>query len=458
MKKINGLIVVCLLCFNLGQSVLAGAESIQPGDTDLISMSFFDIDIHNAVSMLSLLRRKNIVVSDKVESRVTLNMYNLPFDTALKTIAESVGLTMEESNGIYYIIPHDESNKFNLANRLDVRNYKIQYSEPDVAAEVLKKYLSHYGKITSLPNRKQIIIEDLPDYLDQVEKIIDKIDNEPKQIMIEAKILEIRLDHTETFGLDWTQVFRIKNGNGSIGTQGLDAISLGRGLIGTFSNPDITIGLDALKKRGRIRTLSTPKLLVLENHEAEVIIGQRLGYQDQISTANDITTANVEFLETGVILKVTPIVDNQGRILLEVHPEVSDGEIVNTLPNETTTEVHTKLLLEHGQSTVITGLLKNKLTESRNGIPILSSIPFIKHAFANKSFEDQHTETIVIITPHVIDRYKVPKTQQALQTIEDANNILMPRKQDLDKSLDKLRKYDIFKDPYSPFEAIQRNY
>ena len=95
--------------------------------------------------------------------------------------------------------------------------------------------------------------------------------------------------------------------------------------------------------RGRVRTLSTPTLLALEYEEPEVIVGDRLGFR-VTTTINQVTTESVEFLESGVILKLKAWVDREGRLLLQVHPEVSTGVIDDGIPNQTTAEVTTTLL------------------------------------------------------------------------------------------------------------------
>ena len=101
---------------------------------------------------------------------------------------------------------------------------------------------------------------------------------------------------------------------------------------------------------GRVRTLSTPKLLALEHEEAEVIIGDRIGYR-VTTTINQVTTESIEFLESGIILNVQPYVDRNGRIMMDIHPEVSTGTITNDgMPNQTTTEVTTQLLADDGQT------------------------------------------------------------------------------------------------------------
>ena len=159
--------------------------------------------------------------------------------------------------------------------------------------------------------------------------------------------------------------------------------------------------LNLLSEQGRVRTLSTPQLLALENQEASVIIGDRQGFR-VTTTINQVTTESIEFLESGVILRVTPWVDTAGRVMMDIHPEVSNGTIVDGIPSQTTTEVTTRLLVPSGRTVFIGGLMKRTLTERNQGVPGLKRMPVFGKLFSNNVTIGVDTETIVLITPHII--------------------------------------------------------
>ena len=260
--------------------------------------------------------------------------------------------------------------------------------------------MSSNGKITVLQERNLIVIEDNPQALVRMERLLAEIDKEPRQILIEAKILEITLDDNESWGIDWAHFFSSGDTSGSIELSGTASTDF-TGFIATLDRDDLMVVLNALSEKGRVRTLSTPKLLALENQEAEVIIGQRQGYR-VTTTINQVTTESVEFLESGVILNVTPSVDGQGRIIMAIHPEVSTGTIQQGIPDKSTTEVTTVLLAEDGQPIFIGGLIKNTIDYQRNGIPVLSGIPVMGRLFSNIEEKVNMTETVVLITPYLI--------------------------------------------------------
>ena len=307
---------------------------------------------------------------------------------------------VENRSGTYFVLVREEAGKDAPDINTRIRSFKVQYTDPELVAALLEKHLSRFGKITTLTGRKLIVAEDLPDFLDRLGGMLAEIDVQPRQILIEAKILEIALDADQTYGIDWTIPFRLEGGAGSFGQQALAPLNLA-GLFIEAVTPEFEAFLNALHSNGRVRTLSAPKLLVLENQEAEVVVGDRIGYK-VTTTINQVTTESIEFLESGVILKVKAAVDRSGRVLLDVHPEVSTGSVSAGIPSLTTTEVTTQLLADDGQKIFIGGLIKNSDSESRAGVPILRDIPLLGGLFSRTEQRSAATETIVLITPHVL--------------------------------------------------------
>ena len=204
--------------------------------------------------------------------------------------------------------------------------------------------------------------------------------------------------------------------------------------------------LDALRTRDRLRTLSTPKLLALEGQEAETIIGDRLGY-NVTTTIDNVTTTSTEFLESGVILRVKPSVDEQNRIFLDIHPEVSTGSVSDDgIPNQTTTEVTTTMLVESGQTVFIGGLIKRTSEQTREGVPVLGDIPVLGLLFSNRAQSSVNTELIVLITPYIVDDDLVRLDAGKRARVEEVAEILEEQPRDISRTLDKL---DYFEDTFN---------
>ena len=251
-------------------------------------------------------------------------------------------------------------------------------------------------------DRALFLVEDTPGFLRRVDALVERIDVPPTQILIEAKILEITLTDEDFFGLEWSKFFSSDGGGGSFGTQGLNNPT-SPGLFFDYATADIAATLNALTSQGRVRTLSTPKLLAAEGQEASVIIGDRRGYS-VTTTINQVTTETIEFLESGVILRVTPTVDDEGQILMDIHPEVSTGVIdpLTGIPSQATTEVTTQMLVPNGQTIFVGGLIQHRVEESKQGVPVLGRIPVVGRLFSNRQNNKNNRETIVMITPRII--------------------------------------------------------
>ena len=404
-----------LMCLN-GQ-----AQAGKQTSRDHLTISFRETSIQEVYEMLSQQKRVNILLGKGVSGKVSVNLYDVDIGTAIRLVADAAGYIVEERNGSYTVLVREESGKDVVSSNTRIRTFKVQYTDPSVVEELLTKHLSRYGKITVLEDRHLLVVEDLPDFVERVDKLLAKIDVQPQQILIEAKVLEITLDQDQAFGIDWNKIGSATNPNRtlSLGTRSLapGTPAAGTGFFFNYVTPNLTLFLSALNSKGRVRTLSTPKLLTLENQEAQVLIGDRLGFK-VTTTINQVTTESIEFIESGVILKVTASVDRSGKILLKIHPEVSTGSITNGIPNVTTTEVTTQFLADDGEQLFIGGLIKNRDTESRTGMPLLSDIPILGNLFSRTDTAVLKTETVVMIRPRIIQPGKRMTSSQNAQHID----------------------------------------
>lgn len=386
---------ICLCMLIMFGTVNADTSMDTKNTDELMSLSYQTTDIAEIYETLSRQNKVNIILSNGVSGELSLNLYDVTLYDAIHIIASAAGLAVQQRNGSYVITLQDDVGKFEKSGLTEVRAFKVQYSDVAAVEAILKDYVSEYGKLTSMPDRKMLIVEDQPEYIAQIETILKEIDQQPKQILIEAKIVDITLTDDDEYGIDWTKT----SGDRTFGVTGLGGPT--SGAFFTLLNNNIDLKLNALSKKGRTRTLSTPKLLALEHHQASVIIGKKLGFRTT-TTTNQITTETVEFIDSGIILTVTPSIDNAGRILLDIKPEISEGVLTDGIPQLTTTSVTTQLLAEDGQPIFIGGLIKTLVTESTAGIPILSDIPLLGRIFSNDIDNRINTETVVIITPHII--------------------------------------------------------
>ena len=393
-------------------SLPVSATASKFGKPKLISISVKQSDISGLYEMLSRQNNINILLANDIEGEVSINLYDISVKDAIYAIASAAGLAVERMGNGYLISRQGDVGKTIAGGLTELRTYKIQYSDSIQVSEILKNHLSQYGKIDILEGRNVLVIEDLPGFLDHLEKLIHQLDQAPAQILIEAKILSITLSDEQAYGIAWNYRFSANDGKGNVGWnalggQALDlAVAAGAGppgMIFNYFSDSIQAQINLLSKKNRVRTLSSPSLLALEHQEAEVVIGDRIGYS-VTTTINNVSTESVQFLESGVILRVKHHIDHLGRIMMEIHPEVSRG-IINEdtgIPNQQTTEVTTHLLVEDGNTIFIGGLINTAVNNNHRGVPFLEDIPYLGYLFSTENPSASNTETVVMITPHII--------------------------------------------------------
>jgi type II secretory pathway component GspD/PulD (secretin) len=399
--------------------LVAGSVSAQQSERR-ITLAMNAAPLADVMNMIARQERVNILLSEDVDVKVSFNVYDLTIDDAITAIATAAGYAVERRGGKYFIVERDDAGHYATSDLTQVRTYKVHYGKPVEIQNMLMPYLSRAGKISALADRMLITIEDAPDFLQRFDRLVREIDQRPQQILIEAKILEVTLSAEDSYGIDWSDLFSHRDSTGTYGTRGLlEAGSSGTtGFFLTLGNDQLQLLFNALETRGRVRTLSTPKLLALENREASVIIGDRRGYQ-VTTTINQVTSETIQFLESGVILRVTPQIAPDGTVMLEVHPEVSTGNVdANGIPSQVTTAVTTQLIVPSGRTVFIGGLIKHSGTLAQAGVPLLRRVPGLRRLFSNEARTETNSETIVLMTPYVVNDFGAAWTAEPLERID----------------------------------------
>ncbi|MDI1298371.1 type II secretion system protein GspD [Methylotenera sp.] len=429
-------LIFSLICGSLLTHAASADTRKQEQIGELVTLNFRESSIQEVFDILSRKDKVNIILGKGVTGTVSVNLYNISVKEAIYRVAESAGYAVEFRNGDYVILDHKDAGQDHSGGLTQLKTFKVQYSDPKQVADILTKYLSRYGKVTPLIDRRMIVIEDTPEFLERANKLLQELDAQPKQILIEAKVLEVTLDDGEIYGVDWNRVF----GATTVGTNGLaSGTATGgprqAGFFFGLAGKNLELFLEAQATKNRVKTLSTPKLLAMENQEARVSIGDSTGFK-VTTTINQVTTESIQFLESGVILRVTPSVDQQGRVLLKVHPEVSSASLSAGIPSKKSTEVTTELLSEDGQAIFIGGLIKKISRKDKTGVPILGDIPGIGRLFSTTTESVNNTETVIIITPKVIQNPSAIAefTDDKNQLIEHNGALIMDHQLKLESS------------------------
>ena len=242
-----------------------------------------------------------------------------------------------------------------------------------------------------------------------------------QQVMLEVKVAEISKTLLEKLG---SSVGVSSNSGGM--TYGIlsSFLSLGGGVFSITKDNGNKVTVDANKEDGLIKILAEPNIISISGQEASFLAGGKIFIPVSSSNTGGFPVITLAEKEFGVGLKFTPTVMEGGRIHLKVAPEVSElsktgsafttvGNVTSVMPSITTRKVQTTVQLMDGQSLAIAGLIKNNVTETIKGIPLLGDIPILGALFRSSEFQSDRTELMFVITPRLI---KPVETAQALPT------------------------------------------
>jgi general secretion pathway protein D len=258
-------------------------------------------------------------------------------------------------------------------------------------------------------NNALLIVATSSEY-EVIEAALKRLDIRPLQVMIEAAIAEVTLTKDLRFGVQWM----FNNGHNDLTLSGISSGAVSQSFPG-FSylytgGSRITAVLSALEDITKVQVLSSPKVMVLNNQTATLEVGDQVpvATQSSVSTlTSDATVVNsIDYKSTGVILTVTPRVNEGGLVLMDISQEVSDVTTTTTSSLDSPTinerKIGSTIAIQDGQTIALGGLISDNRSDGRTGVPFLQSIPVVGSLFRQDSRSDTRTELLVLITPHVV--------------------------------------------------------
>jgi len=252
----------------------------------------------------------------------------------------------------------------------------------------------------------------------KVKKILEQLDVVATQVLIEASIVEVTLTDDLQYGLEWT----FQNGIGSnysgsgalnltglLGAAGGDGGALAQGFSYSVTNMagDMRAIVNALAEKSLVNVISTPSVMVLDNHTAAIHVGDQQPIQSrQTVTDGGTFQSSIEYKDTGVKLEVTPSVNDGGLVTLEVVQSVTDVGPVDSATNQRSfleRNVSSKVAIRDGESVVLGGLIRDNSTTGKSGVPLLMDIPVLGSLFSTTTDNSARTELLIFITPRVLE-------------------------------------------------------
>jgi type II secretory pathway component GspD/PulD (secretin) len=360
-----------------------------------------------------------------------LEVFSLKYTKAAKVgaifsqIASKIGKVIidESSNNVVVLdipvkIAQMQDVVANVDRPLVTRVFSLNYLPAPTIQESLKEYLSpEIGSLSLDELTNKIVIIDYPEKIRELEKMIAAFDEKPLQVLIDAKIVEIRPSKKFYAGVNWDywiqRYFQVQ------GVFSIPTTSNNKLTYGTISSGDVEqVGdytgiLEFLEMFGETKILSTPRILALNNQEAKILVGSKEAYiTSTVSQADgsSVTSQTVNFVDVGVKLYVTPTINRAGYVTLKIRPEISSAETqeitsedkITEIPIVSTSEAETTVIVRDGVSIIIGGLKKITRTNESEQVPILGSIPLFGIFFKSKKDEWIKNELVILLTPHIV--------------------------------------------------------
>jgi general secretion pathway protein D len=280
-----------------------------------------------------------------------------------------------------------------------------------------RKSLDESTRITAQKSSNQLLIRTRPSQWAEIESAIRRLDNPPMQVQIETRILEVSLTGDLNLGVQWylgrlagnSTTPGIGNVSGSQGALGFGGAGLGAAdtLFYSFVGNNLQVAIRALEATGKTQVLSAPSLVVMNNQQAQIQVGDNIPIsQTTVNTINtDTTLSSVEYIQTGVILDVVPRINPGGLVYMDIKQQVSDAGAITTPgenPRISTRSIATQVAVQSGQTVLLGGLIQQDDTQGVSKVPYLGSIPGLGWLFGATSRSKGRTELIVLITPRVV--------------------------------------------------------
>jgi general secretion pathway protein D len=262
--------------------------------------------------------------------------------------------------------------------------------------------------IADKDNNALLILATAADY-ERIESALKKLDVVPRQVLIEVTIAEVTLTDEFSMGLEWyfNNGSRIQ-GKLDAGSSGIAQLVPGLSYAWKNTVGDVNAVLNMLDKDSRLNIISSPHITVADNQTAKIQVGDRVPTISQTQATNTTTGVieSVQYVETGVLLSVTPRVNAGGQVTMEINQEVSNAtETTTSSINSPTIQRRTAestVTVQNGETLILGGLINEKKSKASDGLPYLSEIPLLGGLFGKQSYTDNRTEMIILITPRVL--------------------------------------------------------
>ncbi|WP_296945427.1 type IV pilus secretin PilQ [uncultured Massilia sp.] len=455
----------------------AGGGGGQSYRGEKLSFNFQNVEVRAALQAIADISGLNIITSDSVAGNLTLRLKDVPWDQALDVILQAKGLDMRKNGNVLWIAPKEElltKEKLELEQKAQISDleplrseiFQLNYQKAEAfrnvfgldasgaaSADSRNRVLSRRGSAIIDPRTNQLFVTDIASKIEDIRKLIQKVDIRTKQVLVEARLVEANDGFSRNLGakLGFADMRGLRGGDagyqlsgnqraavgGNItgvgeatgqivpttnwynNTQlvnlpaapinGTNAPSIAFSLFSSAANRFLNLELSALEADGKGKIISSPRVVTEDNVPAVIEQGVELPYQ----MASSSGATAVEFKKANLRLSVTPQVTPDGNVVLDVDvSKDSKGESTAAGFAINTQHVKTKVMVENGGTVVLGGIYQQSETNNVNKVPLLGDVPVVGNLFKSTARSTSKTELLVFITPKIVaDRVQNPQQQ-----------------------------------------------
>ena len=422
-----------------------------------LSLNFQNVEVRAVLNVIADFTDLNIITSDTVSGNITLRLKDVPWDQALEIILQTRGLDSRRSGNVIWIAPRDElatreklaleaQQQINDLEQTRTESFQMNYQKATDVAKLLsdpaQRLLSKRGSAVVDARTNTLFVQDTPGRLEEVRKLIAKIDIPVRQVMIEARIVEANDSFAKNLGarlgvmefgpqgrapfgsrlgvnanigaevVNTSQALGVTQGQPVTNGPGLNSNFPAAGLnsfnAGTFSfilfnstlSRVLNVEISALEADGKGKIIASPRVLTADQVEAVIEQGTEIPYQQATSSG----ATSVSFRKANLALKVKPQITPDGNVIMTL--DVNKDQPGATTPagvQINTKHVKTEVLVENGGTVVIGGIFEQNDRTDTTKIPLLGDIPILGFFFRNSTTTSSKTELLVFITPRIVN-------------------------------------------------------
>lgn len=393
------------------------------------SMEFPNTNVSNLLRILAKQNGLNIVLGPEIKGNVSVSLRNVTVRDVLNSVLSSLGFNYVISNNIIFVKSFEREVPAELTSKV----FKLKYRDAYDLIQPVTSLLTKKGKVevfqdvkTDKPEQLRsdiLVVTDINANVEKISSVIDEVDVFQSQILIEVRLIETILGENQKLGFNWPKRFgaKMSGADPSSISSGESPISTSSPLLGFTEFPisnesfelgilsvdELSIALDLLEEDTDSKLVSNPKISTINKKKAKIRIGTTIPIAEvNRGAAGDLITYKDK--DVDVVLEVTPRIQPDNKIFLEVHPLIEEiigytGEGDFRQPITSVREVNTSVTINSEETVIIGGMVKESKQETISKVWLLGDIPLLGYLFQSKIAETQKTDMLIFITPKILN-------------------------------------------------------